>query len=463
MSANALAQTALPAAKPATARAWPVFRLAGPMTAFFFIQSAVSLASLAMLGSIGDAALAGVGAASAIFGVILALLFGIDAAVQATVSRTVGAGRQARLGQVLAGTPSGSWRRSPSGGGLDGRDLAPRAAVARGDAFRPGRGRRRRRLYSRRGAGPGLLRPDHSDQRVLDRFGPARPRLPGQRPGRAGADPRRLRPGFRRRPPARPGRQAGAGEALCVASFIGLVLQFAFAAMGDGIAGFLRSAPSARGAAAIAAIGWPISLQQALLQFGLMIAFVIVARLGTVAFAAAAKLVLVTLVVVPIQTAVGFGAAAATLVGQSLGRGDAAEARRWGWRTVVAGVVATAPFAVVGLTATHWLLGLFLRDPATLALAVWPVRIVALGVAADTAGRILCFALRGAGAMRIGAAIPFVAQWALQLPFTWWLAVSLGLGLAGMAAAQTGVAVLEAAVTALVWSGARWARRRVFS
>src|SRR5277367_1548191 len=88
----------------ATGILWSVARLAAPLTLFFAILSGVNLAGVAMLGRVGDAALAGVGAASAIYGVVLALMFGADAAVQATVSRRVGAGRGDRLGQVLADT-----------------------------------------------------------------------------------------------------------------------------------------------------------------------------------------------------------------------------------------------------------------------------------------------------------------------------------------------------------------------
>ena len=46
-------------------------------------------------------ALAGVGAASTIYGVLIALMFGADAAVQAIVSRRAGAGRSDLFGQIL--------------------------------------------------------------------------------------------------------------------------------------------------------------------------------------------------------------------------------------------------------------------------------------------------------------------------------------------------------------------------
>src|SRR5580704_9969138 len=76
-------------------------RLAAPLTAFFALQSVTNIACTAMLGRVGTATLAGVGAASTIYGVLIALMFGADAAVQAIVSRRAGAGRSDQFGQVL--------------------------------------------------------------------------------------------------------------------------------------------------------------------------------------------------------------------------------------------------------------------------------------------------------------------------------------------------------------------------
>ena len=78
-----------------------IARFGFPLVAFFLIQSTVDLASTAILGRLGDRALAGVGAANAIFAVLLALLFGFDTGVQAIAARATGAGLQRRLGEVL--------------------------------------------------------------------------------------------------------------------------------------------------------------------------------------------------------------------------------------------------------------------------------------------------------------------------------------------------------------------------
>jgi MATE family multidrug resistance protein len=447
-------QTSAPtAAPPLLAKLKTMFGLGTPLIAFFFIQNVVNLASVAMLGRLGNAALAGVGAASAIYGVVLALLFGFDTGVQAIASRITGAGREGRLGQVLAdalaaSVPVGAllgfafWSLGP---GALAAMLPDKAAVAAGSA-------------NMRAVAPSLL--------FFAATIPVNASWIGSgRPGIAFLVTLALAPVqilltlvlvFGAGSVAAEGA-AGAGAAISLTTLIGVVVQFALALRLR--PGFLRTAPRPAGIAAIAAIGWPVSLQQSLSQFGLMIAFVIVARLGT--GPTAVINVLVSLMAFPIQCATGLGVAAATLVGQSLGRGDVRDARRWGWSTAGAGVGLLAPLGLIAAIAPEPLLGFFLRDPATLALAIWPARLLGLTVGIDAVGRILGFAFRGAGATKIAAGVLFASQWLIQLPLMWWIGVTLRQGLMGMVEVQAGIAVVDAAVLAWLWRGGSWTRARI--
>jgi putative MATE family efflux protein len=426
-------------------------RLAAPLTAFFAVQSATDLAGTAILGRLGDATLA-----STILGVLLALMFGADAAVQATVSRRAGAGRTDLLGQTLtdalaltlplgAAVALGLWLAAPT---LVFAMLHDPAAAAIGAAWL-------------RAAAPSILLFGLTIPINACWIGSGRPAL-------AFAVTAILAPlqvavtlalAFGAGPvPALGG--AGAGLAITLAGAVGAGLQLALVARPGAVPGLLRARPRGAGARAIAALAAPISVQQALSQVGFVVAYLIVSRLGVPTVAATN--VLITLATVPAQLAVGIGVASATLVGQSLGRGEAGAARRWGWRAAAVGLACTAPFTLVALLATRPMLRLFLHDPAALAIAVWPVRIVGLGLAGQTTAQVLSFSLRGAGAMRIGAGIAFAGQWLAQLPLSWCVALPLGFGLLGLSGVQATVVVVEAGVTALVWRGSRWtgARRR---
>jgi hypothetical protein len=104
------------------------------------------------------------------------------------------------------------------------------------------------------------------------------------------------------------------------------------------------------------------------------------------------------------------------------------------------------------------LLGLFLHDPATLAMAILPARIVGFGIALNSAAIVLGFVFRGAGATKIAAAVPFVSLWLLELPLMAWIGLGLHQGLVGIVAVQTGVVTADVLVLAAIWAGSSWTR-----
>ncbi len=54
-----------------------------------------------MVGRLGNVALAGIGIAGAVYGMVLALLFGFDTGVQASAARATGAGAPDAAGAAL--------------------------------------------------------------------------------------------------------------------------------------------------------------------------------------------------------------------------------------------------------------------------------------------------------------------------------------------------------------------------
>jgi Na+-driven multidrug efflux pump len=90
-------------------------------------------------------------------------------------------------------------------------------------------------------------------------------------------------------------------------------------------------------------------------------------------------------------------------------------------------------------------------------LAAWPTRLIAASIGLDALGRVLGFALRGAGATKIAAGVPFLSQWLVQLPLMG-AAAALGYGLTGVAAVQAAITVIDAGVLAWFWSGDRWTK-----
>jgi putative MATE family efflux protein len=425
---------------------------AGPVSGGLLAQSLMVLVSTAMVGRLGEAALAGVGVAGSLFGVLLALLYGPVAAVQALTARSLGAGRPADAGRVLN-----------EGLVLAGGLSLVLAALA---------------MFGCAALLPLVLHDAAADEagaRYLLGFGPIVVCLAANMTFAAywngSAAPRRaLYVGALQLPlhvlfnyalvfghfgaPALGVFGAGLGSTLSAgcASLMHLALATRLAS----IAGFLRARPTMAGVRTLLAIGLPISLQQSMLGVGLAIYFAIVARMGV--GAAAGLNAIGSLLAIPGLLSSGVGAAASTHVGAALGRGDAPVAARTGWRSARLGALVVAPLALVLVLAPGQTLALFLKDPAAVAQAMLPLRILALSAAADAFTGALISSLTGAGATRLASATSFTLQWALQLPLCWYVGTWLGFGLTGVGVVFLARSLIEAAILAALWRAGWWRR-----
>ncbi len=223
--------------------------------------------------------------------------------------------------------------------------------------------------------------------------------------------------------------------------------------------GFLRGLPDRGTLLTMLRLAVPAGIQQELFAAGYLSFFWIVGQVGTRELAAAN--VLLTLTLVAVLPGLGFGLGAASLVGQALGRGDPEDARRWGWEVVR---IAAGVMGLLGLPmlfAPDAILGVFLEDPDTLALAVPALQIVGGAIVFDAVGMVLLNALLGAGAARQVMAVAVGAQWLVGLPLAWLVGPVLGWGLTAIWASQVGWRVLQAGVFALLWQRGDWQRIRL--
>lgn len=137
--------------------------------------------------------------------------------------------------------------------------------------------------------------------------------------------------------------------------------------------------------------------------------FWIVGRVGTSELAAANVLLNITLV--GFLPCLGLGLAAASLVGQSLGRGDPSDAQAWGWDVAKVGAAVVVVIGRPMVLVPGFLLGLFLENPDTIAMAVLPLRISGSTLVLDSLGLILLNSLIGAGATRTVMVVSVGCQW----------------------------------------------------
>lgn len=126
------------------------------------------------------------------------------------------------------------------------------------------------------------------------------------------------------------------------------------------------------------------------------------------------------------QVCAGFGAAAATLVGQHLGASDPEAARQAAHRTARWACLAMTPLSLLFLSAPRWLVGLFSPDAEAVARGASYLFYLGLILAPMALEVVYESAFAGAGETWIAMAIVIVFT-AARLPLAWWLTGPFGL------------------------------------
>jgi Na+-driven multidrug efflux pump len=117
--------------------------------------------------------------------------------------------------------------------------------------------------------------------------------------------------------------------------------------------------------------------------------------------------------------------------------------------------------ALAGLVFPRLILAIFIHDPLTLELAVFPMRLIAATMAFDTVGTVLMNALLGAGDSRRVMVFSVLLQWGLFLPVAYLLGPTLGFGMTGVWMAQVFYRLLQTICFIALWRQGKWALIRV--
>ncbi len=429
-----------------------ILTLGLPIIGGMLSQSLINLVDAAMVGHLGETALAGVGIGSYANFMIIALVMGLGSGVQALVARRRGEGHldscatPLNAGLLLAlavGLPLGllGWLAAPwivqrlsedaavaaiGEGYLQWRVLAV-AAVGLNFAFRGfWNGSHRSGLYLRILLGMHLANAALSYCLIHGLFG-----LPAM-----GAE--------------------GSGLGTCIALWVGSLVYASQTWRVARSQGFLQGHPAGLEMRVLLRLSLPNSLQQFLFATGITLLFWIIAQVGTAELAVAH--VLVNLALLLILPAIGLGMAATTLVGHSLGAGDVEAAHRWGWE-----VVRVAALGLLLLGMPFWLfpqaiLGLFVNDPQLIELGIWPLRLTGAGMVLDAGALVLGQAMLGAGASRMVMLVTIGNQWLVVLPLTYLLGPVLGHGLLAIWSLYILQRGLASLLFALMWQRRGWAR-----
>jgi multidrug resistance protein, MATE family len=434
----------------AWARLKVILDLAMPVTAGLFSSFVMAMVDLAMVGHLGIAAVAAVGIAGFTYSLVAAVMAGITPAVQGIVSRRLGEGSDAPLcvplnaGLLLslgAGVPIAllCFALVPHYFGM----ISPDPAVVEhgvpylraltvgmvfaglNNAFHGlWAGVGRTKVYMMIIVASNLLNILLNYALIFGHFGlPALGTL-------------------------------GCGIATAIASGFGTLLYLLVTSSSFRGQGFLAAWPDGREIGRMLQIGVPAVMETAFFSLGFLVYYWIVGRMGTPELAASN--VLVRLSVITDLFGQALGIAAITLVQRSLGEGDAAEAERWGWDIAKIGLVWITLLGAPILLFPRAVLGFFLDDPATIAMAVIPAQMTAACLGIASLIMIFATVLISLGDGKRVLLVSFSMQWLLYLPGVWIVGVLLQGGLLGITFVQMVYGTFAVGFLVALWMGGRW-------
>lgn len=247
---------------------------------------------------------------------------------------------------------------------------------------------------------------------------------------------------------------AGAGMASAISMAVGTVTYFYLGVTHSRKDGFLKGIATRQEAGSLIRISIPSGLQQLFFAAGFVAIFWIIGKIGTTELAAANVLITVTLFA--ILPGLALGLACTTLVSQALGRGDPDDAYCWAWDVAKVTMVV---MTVLGLP--MWLIpdlvsSIFIHDAQTRDIARWPMRLVGLTMPIEALGFAFMHALLGAGDAKGVMYVSVGIQWLLLLPLAYMVGPVLGFGLLGIWILQGGTRSLQSAVFLLKWKNRQW-------
>ena len=180
---------------------------------------------------------------------------------------------------------------------------------------------------------------------------------------------------------------------------------------------------------------------------------------GEITFAA--HIVAVRMEAITYLPAMAWGAAAATIVGQSLGGNRLRRARAVGHVAAAQCALLGAAIAGAFLLLAEPLVGFMHDDPAVRAIGTPALRTLGLFQIPLTGSIVYVYALRGAGETRVPLAITLVGMYGLRLPLAWVGGVWLGGGLPGAYLGMGGDVLFRATAAGLWYRIGGWWRGEV--
>ena len=251
----------------------------------------------------------------------------------------------------------------------------------------------------------------------------------------------------------------GAAISTVVSLYVGAVINFALLYFRFRKEGFLNARPQRSLLARVFQMGLPATMQEVFHSAGYITFFWIVGQVGTAHLAAANVLVRITMALVLL--AMSLATASATLVSKTVGEGDLEGAAQWGWDTGKLGVIGISLLGLPIFLFPELFLSIFLSDPNTISIAVIPLRLVAATTGLGSLIYIFAYTLYSVGDGKRVVMVSFSTQWLFFLPAAWIAGPYLKYGLLQIWLVQMVYGALATVLITAIWAGGRWKKIKI--
>ena len=206
-------------------------------------------------------------------------------------------------------------------------------------------------------------------------------------------------------------------------------------------------------------IGLPAVAMNIQGAFGSMLLMRLIIPFGTLALAAHSLAGRVEMFLfVP---GMGLGTGAGVLIGQNLGAGQPARAKKSAWLAVALVEIFMAVCAAVILLWAESIIGIFSSEAGLISLGAAFLRIAAAGYLISGFAMILQNCIAGAGDTWPNMIVSIVTMWAVQLPLAFWLSQHTGLEIYGIRWAMIISALISTAAYTIYFFTGRWMKKRL--
>ncbi|MEO1437054.1 MAG: MATE family efflux transporter [Bacteroidota bacterium] len=169
----------------------------------------------------------------------------------------------------------------------------------------------------------------------------------------------------------------------------------------------------------------------------------------------------IRVIIFTILPAWGISNAAATLVGQNLGAGQADRAEESVWKTGYYNAAFLLSISVVLYALAPYIIGIFTEEAVVLQTGISSLRIFCVGYLAFSYGMVISAAFNGAGDTFTPTLINFACFWCLQIPMAYVFALVLEWGPPGVFWSVAISEAVLAAVAIMIFRQGKWKKMEV--